>query len=187
MLAWFVDHRTDWSIRVAKLLGTTGAFVTPGDRRRLLIGIWLWRRGSHVLIVAAPLASVAARWLSGRQRWPSRCSSEIVLRLWWTRPQVTLASFPSGHATNFEPAFGIAVGLTLALTIAHRRSAKVILVAGGLLFAVLVGVSRLVLGGALAVGCRGRLGARQLGGAHCRGHRSGPSTTCDYSTGERGA
>jgi undecaprenyl-diphosphatase len=58
---------------------------------------------------------------------------------------VTLASFPSGHATN-GAAFGLAAGLTLALTVAHHRWSKALWVATGLLFAALVGVSRLLLG-----------------------------------------
>ncbi len=142
VLSWFVDHRTDWSIRVAKLLGTIGAFVSLAVIS-VIIGIWLWRRGSHVLLAAAPLASLVVASLA------STVAKSIFER---DRPPievpaatVTLASFPSGHATN-GAAFGVAAGLTLALTIARHRWSKWLVVAAGLLFAALVGVSRLVLG-----------------------------------------
>lgn len=142
VLAWFVGHRSDWSIRVAKLLGTIGSFVSLAIIS-VLIGIWLWRRGSQALLAAAPLASLAlasllstvAKSIFERDRPPIAVHATTV----------TLASFPSGHATN-AAAFGLAAGLTLALTIAHRRSFRVLLVAAGLLFAALVGLSRLVLG-----------------------------------------
>ena len=141
-LAWFVDHRTDWSIRVAKVMSTIGAFVTLAIIS-LVIGIWLWRRGSRALLAAAPLASLVLASLA------STVAKSIFER---DRPPVTvhattvtLASFPSGHATN-AAAFGLAAGLTLALTIAHHRWSQGLLVAAGLLFAALVGLSRLVLG-----------------------------------------
>jgi membrane-associated phospholipid phosphatase len=142
VLMWFVDHRTDRSIRVAKVLGSIGAFVSLAIISAL-IGVWLWRRGSHLLLAAAPLAaltlaslaSTVAKSIFERDRPPVAVHATTV----------TLASFPSGHATN-AAAFGLAAGLTLALTIAHHRWSKALLVATGLLFAALVGVSRLVLG-----------------------------------------
>jgi membrane-associated phospholipid phosphatase len=141
VLNWFVDHRTDWSIRLAKVVSALGAFASLAIISALL-GIWLWRRGSHVLMAAAPLVSISLGSLA------STATKSIVER---DRPpvsvhatHVTLAAFPSGHATN-GAAFGIAAGLTLALTVAHHRWSKDLLLAGGLLFAALVGVSRLVL------------------------------------------
>ena len=141
VLNWFVDHRTDWSIRVAKLVSTLGAFTSLAIISAF-IGIWLWRRGSHLLLAAAPLASLTLASLA------STVSKSIFDR---DRPPiavhaatVTLASFPSGHTTN-GAAFGLAAGLTLALTIAHHRWSQGLLLAGGLVFAALVGISRLVL------------------------------------------
>ena len=141
VLAWFVDHRTDRSIRVAKLVSTLGAFVSLAIVSAL-IGIWLWRRGSHVLLAAAPLVSISlgslastvAKSIFERERPPIAVHATTV----------TLAAFPSGHATN-GAAFGLAAGLTLALTVAHHRWSKSLLVAAGVLFAALVGISRLVL------------------------------------------
>ena len=141
VLNWFVDHRTDRAIRLAKFVSTIGAYVSLAIISAL-IGIWLWRRGSHVLLAAAPLASLTLASLA------STVAKSIFER---DRPPVavhattvTLASFPSGHATN-GAAFGLAAGLTLALTVADHRWSKTSLVAAGLLFAALVGVSRLVL------------------------------------------
>ncbi len=141
VLSWFVDHRTDRSIHLAKLVSTLGAYVSLAIVSAL-IGIWLWRRGTHVLLAAAPLASLSLASLA------STVAKSIFER---DRPPiavhatgVTLASFPSGHATN-SAAFGLAAGLTLALTVAHHRSSKALLIAAGLLFAALVGISRLVL------------------------------------------
>ncbi len=141
VLNWFVDHRTDWWIRLAKLVSTLGTYVSLAIVSAL-IGIWLWRRGSHVLLAAAPLVSISLASLA------STVAKSVFER---DRPPVdvhathaTLAAFPSGHATN-GAAFGLAAGLTLALTVAHHRSSKALVVAAGLLFAALVGISRLVL------------------------------------------
>jgi len=141
VLAWFVDHRTDRSIRVAKLVSTLGAFVSLAIVSAL-IGIWLWRRGSQMLLAAAPLVSISlgslastvAKSIFERERPPIDVHATTV----------TLAAFPSGHATN-GAAFGLAAGLTLALTVAHHRWSKSLVVAAGLFFAALVGISRLVL------------------------------------------
>jgi undecaprenyl-diphosphatase len=57
---------------------------------------------------------------------------------------VTLAAFPSGHATD-AAAFFAAASLTLAITIVRRPVARVVLVGTALVLTVLVGVSRLVL------------------------------------------
>ena len=142
VLAWFVDHRTDRWIRAAKLVSTIGGFVSL-TIIGLLIGIWLWRRGSHAMVAAAPLASLGLASLA------STVAKSIFDR---DRPPVTvhattvsLAAFPSGHATD-AAAFFLAAGLTLALTIAHHRWSQGLLVATGLLLAALVGLSRLVLG-----------------------------------------
>ncbi len=59
VLSWFVDHRTDAWIRVAKLVSTLGGFVSLAIIAAL-IGIWLWRCGTHPMLAAAPLASLVA-------------------------------------------------------------------------------------------------------------------------------
>ncbi len=141
VLAWFVDHRTDQWITVAKRVSSIGAFV-PLAIIGVLLGVWLWRRGSPVAFAAAPLVSLAlaglastvAKSLFDRDRPPVTLHATTV----------TVAAFPSGHATN-AAAFGLAASFTLALTIAHKRWTQALLVAAGLFFAALVGLSRLVL------------------------------------------
>jgi membrane-associated phospholipid phosphatase len=142
VLAWFVEHRTDALISAAKVVSTLGGFVSLAIVGALL-GLWLWRRGWHVALAAAPvaslvlasLASTASKAVFDRERPP------VVLHA----TTVTLAAFPSGHATD-AAAFFVAASLTLAITIAHHRSTRALLVATGLFLALLVGLSRLVLG-----------------------------------------
>jgi undecaprenyl-diphosphatase len=57
---------------------------------------------------------------------------------------VTLAAFPSGHATD-AAAFFVAASLILSMTVARRRSSQVKLIGTGLFLAALIGLSRLVL------------------------------------------
>ena len=142
VLAWFVEHRTDALVSAAKVVSTLGGFVSLAIVGALL-GLWLWRRGWHVALAAAPvvslvlasLASTASKALFDRERPP------VVLHA----TTVTLAAFPSGHATD-AASFFVAASLTLAITIAHHRSTRALLVATGLFLAMLVGLSRLVLG-----------------------------------------
>ena len=140
--AWFVEHRTDALISASKVVSEIGSFVSLAILA-MLLGIWLWRRGWHVALSVAPvvslvlasLASTATKALFHRERPP------VVLHA----TTVTLAAFPSGHATD-AAAFFLAASLTLAITIARRRSTRALLVATGLFLAALVGLSRLVLG-----------------------------------------
>jgi len=142
VLRWFVGHRTDRLITVAKAISTLGAFASLAIVAAL-IAIWLWRRGWHVGLAVAPLtslvlaslASTVAKALFDRERPPVTVHATTV----------TLAAFPSGHATD-SAAFFLAASLTLAITIARRRSTQIMLIVTGLLLAALVGLSRLVLG-----------------------------------------
>jgi undecaprenyl-diphosphatase len=120
VLAWFVEHRTDGLISAAKLVSTIGSFVSLAIVA-MGIGVWLWRRGWSaglalaplVSLVLASLASDVAKALFDRDRPPVTVHATTV----------TLAAFPSGHATD-AAAFFLAASLTLAITIAHRRSPK---------------------------------------------------------------
>ena len=141
VLTWFVVHRTDGWISAARLVSTLGGFAGLAIVG-VLGGLWLWRRGWHVLapgpvvaLVLASLASSAAKALFGRSR-PPVIVQEVT---------VTSAAFPSGHATD-AAAFFVAASFALTLTVVHRRRTKVMVVAAGLLLAGLVGLSRLVLG-----------------------------------------
>ena len=141
VLAWFVDHRTDLLVSAARFISTVGGFVS------LLViaslgGLWLWRRRVHLGLAMAPLlalllaglAATVAKHLFGRDRPPTTVHATTV----------TLAAFPSGHATD-AAAFFLAGSLTLSLTVARRRSTQALFIGAGLLLAALVGVSRLVL------------------------------------------
>jgi undecaprenyl-diphosphatase len=142
VLAWFVEHRTDRLATAAKIVSTIGSFVSLLIIG-VLIGIWLWRRCSDLLLAAAPvvsltlssLASTTAKSVFGRERPPVSVHAT----------SVTLAAFPSGHATD-AAGFFLAASLTLTLTVARRRSVQALFIGIGLLLAALVGVSRLVLG-----------------------------------------
>jgi undecaprenyl-diphosphatase len=141
VLGWFVDHRTDGLISAAKFVSTAGAFASLLIVA-LLIGIGLWRRGVHLLLAAAPLlalvlgslASTIAKGFFGRDRPPEAVHATTV----------TLAAFPSGHATD-AAAFFVAASLALSLTISHHRRSQVLLIGSGIALATLVGLSRLVL------------------------------------------
>ncbi len=141
VLRWFVDHRTHGLIQAARVVSDVGSFV-PLAIVAVLIGIWLWRRGWRLFVAAIPLVSVAlgsiastvAKASFNRDRPPVRFRAATV----------TLAAFPSGHATD-AAAFFAAASLTLAITVVRRPIERVALVGAGLVLTVLVGVSRLVL------------------------------------------
>jgi undecaprenyl-diphosphatase len=142
VLGWFIDHRTDAWIRVAKLISTIGSF-TVLLILSAVVGLWLLSRGWRSVLPVAPavalalggLASTVAKAHYGRDRPPTELHAT----------RVTLAAFPSGHATD-AAAFFLSAAFVLALTVAPRRTIQALLVVGGLLCAGLVGLSRLVLG-----------------------------------------
>ena len=145
-LRWIIDHRTDLTVSLSRLTSTVfgfAALAALGIALGIALGVWLWRRGWTVVLAAAPLvslvlagiASTAAKSIFGRPRPPS--SVHLT--------QVTLAAFPSGHATE-SAAFFLAASLTLSLTLALRARAKVALIGLGCVLTGIVGVGRLVLG-----------------------------------------
>ena len=93
-------------------------------------------------MIAAPLvalllgeaASTVAKSAFDRPRPP----------LQFREVHVSLAAFPSGHATEAAACL-LATALTLSLTVARRRWVRVALLAAALTLAGLVGISRLVL------------------------------------------
>jgi len=142
VLHWFVDHRTDALVRAAKVAGVIGSFV-PLAVAALVVGAVLWRRGWSLVLAAAPivslclagLASTIAKTAFDRPRPPAE----------FRAVDVTLAAFPSGHATD-AAAFFLATAFVLAITVTRRRAVQAVLVAVGAVCALLIGVSRLVLG-----------------------------------------
>jgi undecaprenyl-diphosphatase len=142
VLAWFVEHRTDFLISIARLLSALGSFVGLAILALLIalvIRAWGWRwrlaLAPLVALLVASLTSTCAKALFGRERPPVTFHATTV----------TLAAFPSGHATDAAACF-LAAASVLALTLARRRYAQIGLVLTGLVLTGLVGVSRLVLG-----------------------------------------
>jgi membrane-associated phospholipid phosphatase len=142
VLEWFVDHRTDALVSAAKLVSNLGSYAFLFGYSVVLV-LWLWRRrGSSVLIAAAPLvtllvagpASTLAKNHYGRARPPVALQATTV----------KLSAFPSGHATD-AAAFFLAAAIVLSLTVAPTRRMQLVYLAVGLCCAGLVGVSRLVL------------------------------------------
>ncbi len=141
MLSWFVGHRTDALVSAARVVGVLAGFVSLFIAS-LLLGFWLWRR-SRLVIAGAPtvalsiggLASTIAKEVFDRPR-PSVTFHETT---------VTLAAFPSGHATD-AAAFSLAAALTVGLVVTRRRRAQLLLVVLAETSAACVGVSRLILG-----------------------------------------
>jgi undecaprenyl-diphosphatase len=141
ILTWFVDHRTNWMITVARVVSAVGGFASllcVG----VALGLWLWRRGWHFVIAIAPavslllagLSAAVAKAVFGRARPP------ISLH----ETHVASPAFPSGHATD-AAGFFLAAAFVLAITVAHHRRTQLAFTGIGILFAALVGLSRLVL------------------------------------------
>lgn len=142
VLAWFVHHRTGFLISIARLFSVLGSFVSLAILSVLVAVIgkmsgWRWRMSLAPLIalLVASLTSTCAKVLFGRERPPVTVHATTV----------TLAAFPSSHATDAAACF-LAMAFVLALMVARRRCSQILLVVAGLLLAGLVGLSRLVLG-----------------------------------------
>lgn len=141
-LAWFIDHRTDALISASRTISTLGSF-TSLSVFGIALGLWLWRRGVHPLLAASPVASLClagiastiAKALFDRPRPPAEVRAA----------HVTLAAFPSGHATDAAGLL-VAVGAVVALAIVTRPRMQVLTLVVGGAAAGAVGISRLVLG-----------------------------------------
>jgi undecaprenyl-diphosphatase len=141
VFSWFVEHRTDRLIDVARFVSTAGGFVGL-TIMGIVLAVWLTARGVHLALAAASLlalllasvASTAAKAFFDRQRPPVEAHAIAV----------GLAAFPSAHATN-AAAFFLCASFVLAITSARRAGSQAALVAVGAFLAALVGVSRLVL------------------------------------------
>ena len=141
-LRFFIDHRSELLVDLAKLVTELGAAPLLAVLA-LATAFVLWWRGARVIVSVAPmialgLAGVAAsvaKQLVGRSRPP------MALRL----VSETEPSFPSGHATD-SAAFYVALGLIVAVFVLRRPLSRVLAVAGGFVIAGCIGLSRLILG-----------------------------------------
>jgi undecaprenyl-diphosphatase len=139
ILRWFVEHRTEWMISIARTVSILGQFLSLLCIG-VLLGLWLWSRAWPLAIapalalVVAGLASTIAKAAFGRARPP------IAIQ----ETHVSSPAFPSGHAAD-AAAFFLAAAFVLALVVARRRRRQVALIVIGAMCAWLVGLSRLVL------------------------------------------
>jgi undecaprenyl-diphosphatase len=141
-LRFFVAHRSDRLVQVAKVVTEAGAAPLLALSAILVAGV-LWWRGARLVVALAPalalgLAGVAAgvaKQIVGRDRPP------VGLRLL----SETEPSFPSGHATD-SAAFFLTLALVIAVFVLRRPLARVATVIVGVLVPGAIGLSRLVLG-----------------------------------------
>lgn len=142
VLAWFVGTRTTALVEIAKIISLFGSFLALSVFAVLVAAV-LFLRGTPLILAVSPLVallvagltSTGAKALFGRPRPPVAVHAT----------SVTLAAFPSGHATDAAACL-FATSIVLALTVAKRRLEQGLYVAAGLAVAALVGLSRLVLG-----------------------------------------
>ena len=136
-----VDHRTSGLVSVARVLshlGDPAVIVVVA----LVVTALLWRRFHAVFPTVVPIGALLVA--SGIET----IAKKIIDR---PRPPVIYhlvtesdASFPSGHATG-SAAFFVALALVLSPALRHRV-ARVAVVAGAFLLALLIGAARVVLG-----------------------------------------
>ena len=141
-LRFFVDHRPDALVQVAKDVTNLGSAPILAVLA-LLSAAALWWRGERVAVAIAPGAAL------GIAACVAAVAKEVVGR---TRPPLgirllaeTEPSFPSGHATD-SAAFYVALGLVLAMFVFRRPLARAATVVAGVLTTFVVGLTRLVLG-----------------------------------------
>jgi len=141
-LQFFVDHRTPVTVDMARIATEFGAAAILALLAVGVAAVLLWRRKPLAVALAPAIAFALAGGVAS-------ATKSIVGR---TRPPVDLhlvgetsASFPSGHSTD-STAFYVAVALVLAMYVVRRPLARVGVVVAGAAVAVMVGLSRLVLG-----------------------------------------
>ena len=137
-----VHLRSNWSVEASKIVtqvGSAGVLLALA----VATGALLWWKGARLGVVVAPLLALALT-----------ASAVTVLKplIHRARPPLPLhlvtegePSFPSGHSTDSTALF-VTVGLLLAVVVFRRPLGRVLVVGVTGLAAVLVGLSRLVLG-----------------------------------------
>ena len=141
-LQFFIDHRPDWLVNIAKVVTDFGAFPVL-LAIALVASPILWWRGVALLpafvpVVALTLAGAAAavgKTVFGRARPPA--ALHLV--------HETEPSFPSGHATDSTARY-VALALVLVVFVLRRPIARAAVAFGLLVVTGAVGISRLVLG-----------------------------------------
>ena len=142
LLLVFVNHRSPalvHSARIVTSFGSTYALISVA----VLAGAVLWFRGIRLGLALAPALALATtiaitnvtKYITGRARPP--VSYQLV--------SVSQPSFPSGH-TSGSTSLYLALGLVVVLDGTSKRVGKAVGLGSGFMAAVLVGLSRLVLG-----------------------------------------
>jgi undecaprenyl-diphosphatase len=120
--------------RIFTALGEPTVLVTAG----VILASWLWFRGRGRFALSLLLVILVGRGLSEVQKyWIARARPDFEPHL----VAVKTPSFPSGHATSSMIFF-----LTLALALGPKGLWRRIAVAGAILFSLLIGTSRVMLG-----------------------------------------
>jgi len=104
----------------------------------IAIALWLWSKGHRHLPIALTAIVLIGRALSEAQKyWIARVRPDLEPHL----VVVKTSSFPSGHATS-----SMIFYLTLAFALTSGKRWRWPAVAGAVLFSLLIGISRVMLG-----------------------------------------
>jgi undecaprenyl-diphosphatase len=141
-LSWFVHHRPEWLLSVARWFTDTGSVPV------LLVlglgaGFLFYRRGHGLVVAVTPLIALltAGALTAVLKPMVGRVRPPIGLRL---LPE-TEPSFPSGHATDSTALF-VSLALVVAVFVFRRPLARAAALAAGFAIAGLIGLTRLVFG-----------------------------------------
>jgi membrane-associated phospholipid phosphatase len=140
VLAFFTGHRAPWLTSLAKVLTWLGSSLVLWPVAVIAgLGLWRWRR--RWLPAVLPALALAGVWagsllikgLVGRPR-PPAADMLTVVHSW---------SYPSEHAAQALATWGM---IALMLMAGRPARARVLLAAGAVLIALVVGLTRLYLG-----------------------------------------
>jgi undecaprenyl-diphosphatase len=120
--------------RAFTFLGEPTLLIAAG----IALGLWVWWRGHVRLALSVTAITLLARALNEFQKiWIARSRPDLETHL----VVVKTMSFPSGHSTS-----AMVFYLTAALVLSQGSRWRHAAVAAGLLMAVLIGLSRVMLG-----------------------------------------
>ncbi len=142
LLDWMKGHRPDWLADTATWITHTGGqYGLP--LLVVLSAAWLWwrRRSIEPLVVIAVTGvvslgmTIAGKWAIGRSRPPVADA---------VPPFESSPAFPSGHTLN-ATALALVIGYLLLLTV-RSRSARILICALVVVYALVIGLTRVYLG-----------------------------------------
>jgi len=141
-LNFFTELRSGWLVEVSRIVtqfGSIGVLAVLA----IAAGALFWWRGARLSVVLAPTLALGSSAVLVAVLKPliHRSRPALSLRLVTENEP----SFPSGHSTSSAALF-LTVGLLFAVVILRRPIARVLAVGISGLGAILIGLSRLVLG-----------------------------------------